>query len=339
MNLSNKKYFQCALVREMMDTVEVVKNFDPNQTKAVAKKISSVGRLLLTGEGSSRIFPAKNVMRKALKWGMDLQICTDGSRQAAQYDLSKFAVFCASNSGKTKEVVLLAKKLANEGNQHRYALTANKNTLLEEACKETFVLTCGWEQAVAATKSVIEQAMFYESILWNIKAQENLAACKKLSNQIEMALTMPIDKKIVDIAAKAPTIFFAGYNDGVAEELTLKTNEITRKKSDYLEGTYAVHGIEEVMEAEDIVIVVDPIEEEIAKFQEVLEKGVGLKVVAIANRPTPFDTIQVADAGELTPYVYLCAGWNLLVEIGIALGINLDKPERARKIGNEYIGS
>ena len=339
MNLSDNKYSQYALVREMMDTVGIVNQFSLNQTKNVAAKINSVGSLLLTGEGSSRIFPAKNSIRKGRRWGTDLQIFTDGSRQAAQYDLSKSAVFCASNSGKTKEVVLLAKKLASEGNENRFALTANKNTLLEEACKEAFVLTCGWEQAVAATKSVVEQALFYESIIWHLKGRLNQVDCKKLSKQIEVALTLPIDKNIVDIAAKAPTIFFAGYNDGVAEELTLKTNEITRKKSDYLEGTYAVHGIEEVMDPDDIVFVVDPIDDEIAKFQDVLEKGVGMKVVAIANRPTPFSTIQVPDAGELSPYLYLCAGWNLLVEIGMALGINLDKPTRARKIGNEYVVS
>lgn len=337
MNLKDEKYSQYVLVREMMDTVDVVRNFDPSQTKTVAPKIQSVGRLLMTGEGSSRIFPAKNAMRKAMRWGMDLQIVTDGSRQSAEYNLSKFAVFCASNSGRTKEVVLLAKKLAAEGNQHRYGLSANEKTLLEEACAETFVLTCGWEQAVAATKSVIEQALFYESILWNILGQDNASRCKTLADDIEKALTLPIEKSIIDAAVKAPTIYFAGYNDGVAEELTLKTNEITRNKSDFLEGTYAVHGIEEVMDPNDIVFVVDPIDAEIEKFQEVLEKGVGLKVVAIANRPTPFTTIQVPDAGELAPYVYLSAGWNVLVEIGMALGIDLDKPERARKVGNELI--
>ena len=63
-----------------------------------------------------------------------------------------------------------------------------------------------------------------------------------------------------------------GYNDGVAEELTLKTNEITGKKSDFLEGTYVVHGIEEVMDKNDIVFVIDPMEEEIEKFQDVRAK-------------------------------------------------------------------
>ncbi len=124
----------------------------------------------------------------------------------------------------------------------------------------------------------------------------------------------------------------------MAEELTLKTNEITRKKSDYLEGTYAVHGIEEVMDKNDIVFVIDPIDDEIEKFQDVLVNGVGLKVVAIADRDTPFTTIRVPDAGKMNPYVYLSAGWNLLVEIGLALGIDLDKPERARKVGNEFSG-
>ncbi len=338
MNLTDPKYSRYALVQEMMQTIEVVKNFDPNRTKTVAGKIRTAGRLFFTGEGSSRILPAKNAIRKALAWGIDMTLFTDGSRQAAEYDLSKFAVFCASNSGRTKEVVLLAKKLAALGNENRFALTANKDTLLEKECTETYVLNCGWEQAVAATKSVIEQALFYESILWHIRKVDKSAELAQLPALIEQALTLPISRDIVRKVLGAQTIYFAGYNDGVAEELTLKTNEITRRKSDFLEGTYAVHGIEEVMDKSDIVFVVDPIDEEIEKFQEVLVKGVGLTVVAIADRETPFTTIRVPSAGEMKPYVFLCSGWNLLVEIGLAAGINLDKPERARKVGNEFVG-
>ncbi|MCX6309619.1 MAG: sugar isomerase [Bacteroidia bacterium] len=337
MNLTDPKYAQYALVQEMMQTVETVEKFDLTQTVEVAKAIKAAGRLFLTGEGSSRIFPAKNAIRKALTWGMDLSISTDGSRQSAQYDLSKFAVFCASNSGRTKEVVLLAKMLGEIGNQNRYALSANEGTMLEKECVKTWVLNCGWEQAVAATKSVIEQTLFYESILWHIRGIDKSAELAKLPALLQEALTLSIPKEIVDLAVKAPTIYFAGYNDGVAEELTLKTNEITRKKSDFLEGTYSVHGIEEVMNPTDIVFLVDPIEEEIQKFQEVLTQGVGLKIVAIADRETPFTTIRVPNAGEMKPYVFLCAGWNLLVEIGLAKGINLDKPERARKVGNELV--
>jgi glutamine---fructose-6-phosphate transaminase (isomerizing) len=337
MNRSEETYSKYALVREMMDVVDIVKEFDPGRTSEVSHDIASVGRLFLTGEGSSRIFPAKNTIRKTLARGLKLQVATDGSRQSALYDLSEFAVFCASNSGRTKEVILLAQQLAAIGNTHRYALTANEDTLLEKECTDTFVLTCGWEQAVAATKSVVEQALFYESILQHIDGTANTVDYSRLSECLLEALQVSIPRGIIEAAVAAPTIFFAGYNDGVAEELTLKTNEITRKKSDFLEGTYAVHGIEEVMNKDDIVFVVDPIDEEIDKFRDVLVDGVGLKVVAISDHDTPFETIRIPSADDMNPHVLLCAGWNLLVEIGMALGIDLDKPERARKVGNEFI--
>ena len=83
--------------------------------------------------------------------------------------------------------------------------------------------------------------------------------------------------------ARAPVIYFAGRNNGVAEELTLKTNEITHKKSDYLEGTYAVHGIEEIMQPEEVVVVIDPFPAEIEKFQTTLVDGVGMTVIAVAD--------------------------------------------------------
>ena len=88
------------------------------------------------------------------------------------------------------------------------------------------------------------------------------------------------------------------------------------------------------MQDGDIVFVVEPIESEYEKYQKVFG-GANVKVVAIAPVQTPFTTIVVPDAGEFQQYVDLCAGWNILVEIGLALGINLDKPSRARKVGNE----
>ncbi|TFH04590.1 MAG: sugar isomerase [Spirochaetales bacterium] len=337
MNLGEERYSKYALVREMMETIEVVRTFAPERTASVAKKIAAAGSLFLTGEGSSRIFPAKNAIRKALRWGTDLRLATDGSRQSSEYDLSRFAVFLASNSGRTKEVVTLARKIKDEGNSNRFGLSANQGTALEAECVETFVLGCGWEQAVAATKSVVEQALFYESVLRHVAGKPPIQ-CAELADAIAAALTLPISSDIVAAAAGASTIYFAGYNDGVAEELTLKTNEMTRRKSDFLEGTYAVHGIEEVMTSKDVVFLVDPIVEEVGKFREVLEQGVGLKVVAISAKDTPFATVKVPDLGDLNPFVLLCAGWNLLVEIGLRLGINLDKAERARKVGNEIPG-
>jgi glucosamine--fructose-6-phosphate aminotransferase (isomerizing) len=337
MNLTDSKYKGFSLVAEILETAQVVKDFDQTKSGTVAQTINSVGKLILTGEGSSRIFPAKNTINNARKLGIPLNIITEGSHQASQYKLNDYAVFCASNSGKTKEVIKLAHKVKSVGNRNCFGVTANNNTTLEGVCSETFVLKCGTEKALAATKSVVETALFYDSILWNILGENKKDDLLSLGTKIESVLAMQIDNEIIEAAAKATTIYYAGYNDGAAEELTLKTNEIARKKSDYLEGTYAVHGIEEVMDKNDLVFLIDPIEEEIEKFQQVLEKGVGLTVVAISTYETPFKTIRIPDAGIFNPYLFLCAGWNMLVEIGLALGINLDKAERARKIGNELI--
>jgi glutamine---fructose-6-phosphate transaminase (isomerizing) len=333
---NDKKYSQFALVREMMQTPDILRQFSLKRTEEVIDLIKQKRKLFLTGEGSSRIFPAKNAMYCARRAGYNFNMTSEGGLQACSYDLSDFVVFGASNSGQTKEVICLFEKLNHVNHKHLYALTANKNTKLGTLAKQTFILNCGKEQAVAATKSVAEQGLFYHALL---AAAENISLDAKLSKLAETfntALTMPIDPQIASAIASADTIYFAGRNDGVAEELTLKTNEITRKKSDFLEGTYAVHGIEDAMNADDIVILINPFMGELEKIKRTLADGVGMKIFAVCDEETIFPTIKIPDIGELANYVYLAAGWNLLVEVSMLLNINLDKPQRARKVGNEF---
>jgi glucosamine--fructose-6-phosphate aminotransferase (isomerizing) len=337
MNLNDNNYSKYALVREMMETAEVIRRFDPAATERFVQPIRGKKGLFMTGEGSSRIFPAKRTIYASLKDKQRFNLFTEGATQALEYDLTDLAVFGASNSGKTKEVVRLFKHLKETGHNAFFGLTANADTPLQELALDTHVLGCGKEDAVAATKSVIEQGLFYDSLYRHLTGKK-MSGLDALAGMVEEAMTLKVDASITEKIKNAGMIYFAGRNTGVAEELTLKTNEITRKKSDFLEGTYAAHGIEEVMNPDEVVIVVDPFESEEEKFQEVLVKGVGLTIVAISHRQTSFPTILIPDGGEYKEYVELAAGWNVLVETGLALNINLDKPERARKVGNEYTG-
>ena len=337
MHRNKEKYTQFGLARDMLEVPEIIEQFDPDQVTDTARSIAGVGSLMMTGEGSSRLFPAKSAIAHARRQGWSLQLHTEAGRQASEYDLSEWAVFALSNSGRTREVIELFSSLKDAGHQHLYSLTAFAETKLESLANKGYVLTCGEEGAVAATKSVIEQALFYRALLEAVAGSAGLASqLTALSSAVDQALTMDIDPAVVTAVAEAETIFWAGRNDGVAEELTLKTNEITRKAADYLEGTYAVHGIEEVMTAGQVVIWIDPYEESEAKFEEVLVQGVGLKIVAISTRPTRFPTIQIPDVRGLSEFVQMAAGWNILVEVGLQLGINVDTPERARKVGNEF---
>ena len=335
MNLKENKYSQYALVREMLETVEIIRNFKTKNTSTVTKVLKETGKLFLTGEGSSRIFPAKNAINVAQKNALPITIYTEGSRQAAELDLSDFVIFGASNSGKTKEIISLIQSRASAA---KYALTAFQDTLLGKVCDDEFILNCGKENAVAATKSVIEQALFYQKLLYSLMGKEiSTETLNTLADLSKQVLEMEIDPDITAKIKNAPIIYFAGRNVGAAEEATLKTNEITRKKSAYLEGTYAVHGIEEVMEAGETVILVDPYPEEEEKFKEVLVDGVGMNVIAISSRNTIFPTIQIPTLDGFDNYLQLQACWNVLIEVGISAGVNLDKPERARKVGNEFI--
>ena len=247
MNLQDEKYQNYALCREMLETPTVISAFDPKNTQHVSKfKYMNYDSVLLTGEGSSRIFPGKNAITSALRSRANVLPFTEGATQAMDYDLSKTLVIGASNSGKTRELICLFKQLKELGHKALIGITAHNNTPLTELSNEAFVLACGGEDAVAATKSVVEQALFVSSILAQLQDKE-VSEMDSLAEKAQKALNMNVPQELVSKASKAPTLYYSGRNDGVAEELTLKTNEITRKKSDFLEGTYCVHGIEEVM--------------------------------------------------------------------------------------------
>jgi glucosamine--fructose-6-phosphate aminotransferase (isomerizing) len=336
MNLKEEKYKKYALIREMLETPEIIRSFSPSAASRFADPVKKTKGLFLTGEGSSRIFPAKRTIDAVLKNGKSFPVITEGSTQAGEYKLDDYAVFAASNSGQTKEVIRLVAGLNEKKHSAVFGMTANKGTKLEEIAAATHVLGCGKENAVAATKSVVEQGLFYDALLRKITG-EKMDGLSELADKTEKALTLKIDPEVTKIIHNASIIYFAGRNNGVAEELSLKTMEITRKKSAFLEGTFAVHGIEEVMDKSEVLIWIEPFTPDQEKFYECLVKVVGMNIIAVSTKKTIFPTIIIPDGGEYAEYVQLAAGWNILVETGISLGINLDKPTRARKVGNEYI--
>lgn len=336
---STDRYKAFGLCTDMLAAAGVVRGFDPAVAEPIAEHVKQTGKLLLTGEGSSRLFPAKHAIKLARQRGYGLQLHTEAGCQSQGYDLIDWAVLAASNSGRTAEVVGLFKQLEAAGHDKRFSVAAFANSLLQQSANHGLVLGCGEEGAVAATKSVIEQALVVQTVIESAVNDKQLAdQLSAIGDAMQDAMTAEVPAEITKMVSDSPVIYWAGANDGVAEELTLKTNEITRKPSDYLEGTYAAHGIEEVMNAGDVVLWVDPIEDQEAKFKEVLVKGVGVNIIAISPRDTRFPTIKVQDVGDYTGYVYMAAGWNLLVETGIALGVDLDKPVRARKVGNAFVG-
>ncbi len=320
-----------ALVREMLETPALLGCFELPQDRRLQEALRRCKRILLTGEGSSRIFPAKNAIALAHRIGLPHAVITEGCRQAGSYNLDEYLVLGASNSGRTRELIWLFEKLKAAGHSNLFGLTATPDSLLAKVADSTFVLGCGPEEAVAATKSVMEEALFYVALLLDLKGRR--LQREQLAGALEAVLAMPLDAGVVEMLARSETVYFAGPNDGVAEELTLKANEIIRKRSDYLEGTYLLHGIEEVMSSRDTLVLIDPYADDLRQIRETLEEGVGIQIIAISHQGTDFPTIRVPNLGELSSFIYLAAGWKLLLSAGLQLGIDLDHPRRARKVG------
>lgn len=323
-----------ALISEMFETARVIRNFDFTQTANWAREVSQTGRVFIGGEGSSRILPGKNFLSEGFRMGVPFSMGCDGSYQACEYDLSQSVVLVASNSGQTKETLALVRKLRGEGHERIFGVTATPGSLLEQETSSCIVLSCGSEKAVAATKSVVEQALVYQSVLANIAGCSWDADKVKAAVLAESVMSSELDPDLLDRLSKARALFFAGRNNGVAEELALKTTEITRKPGLYLEGTIVLHGFEEIMRPDDVLVLLDPYESEFDKISQIFERNIGVKVVALSSQTTPFTTLHTPTLDGFSPYLSLMAGWNLLVQIGQHLGVNLDKPARARKIGN-----
>lgn len=337
MNLSDERYSKYSIVKEMLESIDIIANFDPKRVSSIAKVLNANDKFLLTGEGSSRMFPAKRAIYENNLKKNKIFITTAGCTESLNFNLDDVVVLCASNSGKTKEAVRLLQKLKTEAKVKKIiSITAASDSIVKDYSDFTEVLTCGAENAVAATKSVLEQALFYGALFREIRGEahidyNNLASC------IKQVLAYSIDKDIIANFAKAPLVYYAGFSSGASEETRTKTNEITRQKADYLEGTYLLHGAEEVMREGEALLLNGGLEEDHAKVKELIEGRAKVYVASISCKKTLFPTIAIPNIQmDLTPYLELCASWNLLLEVGLLRGVNPDKPERARKIGNEF---
>lgn len=323
-----------SLIKEMHDTPGIISNFDEEIVDPIFEEISEKSMLMITGEGSSRFFPARNMISRRFQLQNGPLVFSESAFDLAGLNLSDFVVLGTSNSGRTKEVVSLFSHQKKVGHNYLYGLTCNQNSLIKELTRQTVVLNIGNENAVAATKSAVAQALFYDFLLlkWGGRKINKFS----LADDFEVALSNPVPNEITDIIVKADHIYIAGKNNGVAEELTIKTPETIRKKSAFLPSTYLLHGIEEVISKNDVIILVDEFPEHQDKINKIYVEDIGAKVISFAEERSFFPSIPITVRDSFNSnYVRLAAGWRLLAETGLILGINLDKPERARKIGNE----
>lgn len=331
--------------QEMLDAERVCLDFDLYGTRNIAEQIGT-RRIIFTGMGSSLIFPGKQAKNRALK--LNIANCVESyfASDLFQYnDFSDTFVFLCSNSGETKEVILLLDHVKSRG-AHCVAVTTVADSTLAKRSDHTIVLGCGFETGVAATKSVVEQGLVYDSLVFHLAAQQGRGvdfgllrkALDETSASIKANANLTInDASLLQALVDADNYYFVGLENGVAEEVTLKSYEITRKLALYYPDTHIVHGVEEAIEGNCAIIFnPDEFERYIPDFEK-FSKTTGCQLVSVGAEAL-LPGLQVAVNKTFANYCLLAAGWGILRQVGNHLQLDIDRPEKASKVGNPYTG-
>ncbi len=328
--------------QEMLESKQVMLNFDFNITKEIAQKIGN-SRIIFTGMGSSLIFPGKQAKNRALKFNLKNKIETFFASYLFEYTyFSDSYIFLCSDSGKTKEVILLLEYVQSKGAKC-IAVTAVSDSILAQRADEKIFLSCGFEKGVAATKSVIEQGLVYDSLIFHLakiqgkdvnfdqlKSELNLAA-----EAVEKNINAKVDEQLLQVLVDVQHYFMVGLETGVAEEITLKSYEISRKMALFFPDTHIVHGPEEAIE-EGCAIIFDPasLQDYISDFEKFAEKT-HTKLIGI-GADNLIAGLKVELNETFKNYCLLSGGWGLLRNVGNKLGIDIDHPIKASKVGNPF---
>lgn len=328
--------------QEMLEAKQVCLNFDLDICKEIASKIGS-SKIIFTGMGSSLIFPGKQAKNRALKLGISNKVDAYFASDLFQYkDFSDTYIFLCSNSGKTKEVILLLDYAKKHGAKC-IALTTVADSILAQRADEKIILKCGFEKGVAASKSIMEQALVYDSLIFHLaKNQGREVDFNKLKedlNQtagfIEENTNGKLPENLLNELVKAEHYFIVGLDNGVAEEITLKTYEIARKLAFYYPDTHIVHGPEEAIDG-GCAIIFEPsaFENYIGDFEKFSGKTNVTLVGIDGKQLIPGLEVKIND--NFRNYCLLSGGWGLLRNVANRLGIDIDHPVKASKVGNPY---
>src|SRR3989338_645503 len=330
--------------KEMLGSADVIKRFDFNVTRNLAKEIGTK-RVIFTGMGSSVLFPARQAKSRAFELNINNRVEEFFASDLLPYnDFSETYVFLCSNSGMTKETILLLEHIKKR--KARYAaVTAVPESILAKKCEEKIIMQCGFEKGVAATKSVIEQGLILDSLVLNLAKNQgkkiNFSKIKRYASDASKSILWNINasapSNMIETLAKASSIYFIGRKTGVADEITLKAHEIARKNAFFYPDTHIVHGIEESIEPNPIVLF------EPSKFKDFISdfrdfsRRINCNLYGVDSKMF-IEGVKIKSTPYFENYCLLAGGWGLLRNIAKKQNINIDKPKKALKVGNQYKG-
>jgi LmbE family N-acetylglucosaminyl deacetylase/fructoselysine-6-P-deglycase FrlB-like protein len=308
-------------------SLDVLRSFPDGGVPMLERVLAFPERpLLVIGEGSSQLFPGRFASWLALRGGLGSRILHAGGREAAAMRLDTVTPCFVSNSGATRELVELARV---HGENAVAVLGTSAGPLASLVAQHTAVLPRA-ERVVAATASVFAQALYLaQAVLGAAGYRPPLA---RLERELGRVLALDVSG-LGALSARVKRVFWADPGHGVAAELALKTMEVCSLPGIYAPGNLLLHGIEEVLGDDDLVVWIDPSAED-AALRDAIARSSGASMLVIGDDASH---LPVTDVGPLTPLAQLVLGYRLVAALAIVQGRDPDRPRRARKVGNPAV--
>lgn len=294
-------------------TLEVLATWPAKPFPEVRRQIRDDRPLLLVAEGSSQLMPGAFLRHCARAWGWNRGIDAVGGRAALALDLAGRSVVCASNSGRSREVVEAMPRLPADATA-LVGIPGGPLTRLPHR-----VLLPRAEAAVPATASVFATALALAHALADACGRPVPVADLSAAVAAQLA-----DDAVLPAGAGVKRVFWLGGHAGATSELALKTMEMTGLIGLDLPGSLGLHGIHEVLAPGDLVVAADIHRDDVAELRRRVETMCGARLHLAPE----------TGLGTWSPLLHLVHGWRVLAAIAAAMGRDPAVPARATKVGN-----
>ncbi len=330
--------------KEMGMAIEEFMKFDDGKARQISelKKSWSVAPIYLIGKGSSQIFPATQAKNRAklLLPHHRIEVERPELAHGKYFRYGSFTFLC-SNSGDTIEIMQLAYELANRDVQF-YGITAEKESPLAEICQDrVYFLQQPPEKATAATKSVIEQALFYDAFMHHLSHDKFYLGAgkeltKRVAEQMQANLGIEVPQHMLEKIVHAKMIYWIDHNTGVCEELALKTKEIAGMPSQYIAGTDILDGHaaaikkDEETKKTDVIIVGSQYSPKDINNLKAMADSREADIFSL-EKQRGFKSLGAHTTKGYEGYSRITAGWKLLLDVAKANGKDPDEAQHIQK--------
>lgn len=328
-------------IREIPDAVETLLQSGRANMNAAAEALAARDPAFMISVARGSSDHAATFFKYASELMCGVPVASVGPSVASIYgrrlNLAGSACLAVSQSGKSPDIVAMARMAAEEG-ALTFALTNHTDSDLARVSHHALDLHAGTEQSVAATKTFVTSVV---SALWLLAEWQNDADLRRAIQGLPEVLSRAVDadwsalgRKIVD----AQSVFCLGRGPAyaISNEAALKFKETCQLHAESYSSAEVLHGPVSIVHPGFPVLALAAVDQAEASLvrvaEEMAEKGAEVFVTSDkAAKATPLPTARTAH--PLTDPVSLIVSFYAMVEVvAVAREINPDTPRHLRKV-------